>query len=248
MKKILAIAICGLMLAGCGKAATETTAVESEAVSESVAETPEATETPEPTPTELPDPTETPTPEPTEEPTPEPTPEATPEPEGPYTWEGTTVDDADMKKVPYLTVENMGLHFESGPIQMDITGMQIAEITFHDADLADTAELDQDTPATMVTLDVSAENTSEEEVFFPFDSTLVTNTKEQAHDNYSFGEYQDGTFYGNVIQDAFLVFFLPKTSPEELAELKFIFEAPYGSEYGDLGEKITFTILPEDYQ
>lgn len=83
MKKLIALLLCAMVLAGCGGAKEETASAES-AVSVTEA------------------PTETPTPEPTDEPTPEPTKTPEPTPEGTATPEPTAAPtEAPAKEIHY---------------------------------------------------------------------------------------------------------------------------------------------------
>lgn len=231
MKKILAIAICGLMLAGCGTAPEATTAEsEVEAVIETPEATPEPTETPKATPTPLPDPTDTPTPEPT--------PEVS-------EW----ISDGDGYWMEQYYLHN-GAYIEntSGPIKYTVDSFGFSRLVVDDPDLAEYYEVNVDEECTIFSMAVTIENTSDEDVIFPGYPTITTNTKQQVEQHFD-SDYFDSDFHGQVIQEATLIFILDKTLANELTQVNVNIDPPYSADsYEDLGSKIQFTINFTDYE
>lgn len=241
-KSIIAIIMLCVVMNGCGKSnapAAEVTAAPSA--------TPTSTPTPEPTAYPTREPTEEPTTDPTDEPTPEPA--ADPDktlPEGPYDLE---IKRGEINtKTPVATVNDANITLETGPIVISIDAFQISNTLFFDEEYANILEVPFNQDFAMITMYLTIENTSDEDIDFLPMPTIITNTKEQSEGSWTLSDELAVTYRGQVIEHPFIAYNLDYSDPEEIREIELRFIAPTISGSPDrVGEEITYTIRLDDF-
>lgn len=159
---------------------------------------------------------------------------------------GTIVEENGIRKEPVLTNKELNRAGETGPFKYSINAIQVSKLTATTDDMAEFLEIEKDTEVTLVVMDVSIENTSENTMYFYFDqATLTTNTKEQVEPDMFLSDYIDGEYLGNVIHEGSLFYVLKNTNADELTNITLHVEAPYDENFEDAGEKVTIDLAFE---
>lgn len=149
------------------------------------------------------------------------------------------VDESEFGRVEVIKEKkNINDQFESGPIKLTITDIQISKVNpspnyksmFNDKD-----------EVTSVVLAVEVENTSDETInFFPDQGTIVTNTKEQKGAQVFLSDEVGGDFIGQVKKKGNIIFILDSNA-EEINNVKFVLGNASNSNFESVGEEITVT-------
>lgn len=147
------------------------------------------------------------------------------------------VDESEFGRVEVIKEKkNINDLFESGPIKLTITDIQISKVNpspnyksmFNDKD-----------EVTSVVLAVEVENTSDETInFFPDQGTIVTNTKEQKGAQVFLSDEVGGDFIGQVKKKGNIIFILDSNA-EEINNVKFVLGNASNSNFENVGEEIT---------
>ncbi|MDU5183694.1 MAG: hypothetical protein E6214_00255 [Peptoniphilus harei] len=147
------------------------------------------------------------------------------------------VDESEFGRVEVIKEKkNINDQFESGPIKLTITDIQISKVNpspnyksmFNDKD-----------EVTSVVLAVEVENTSDETInFFPDQGTIVTNTKEQKGAQVFLSDEVGGDFIGQVKKKGNIIFILDSNA-EEINNVKFVLGNASNSNFENVGEEIT---------
>lgn len=147
------------------------------------------------------------------------------------------VDESEVGRIEVIKEKkNINDVFESGPIKLKITDLQISKVNpkpnyksiFNDKD-----------EVTSVVVAVEVENTSNETIsFYPDQGTLVTNTKEQKEADLFLSDDVGGDFIGQVIKKGNIVFVLDSKA-DEINNLKFVLSHPSNENLENVGEDIT---------
>lgn len=149
------------------------------------------------------------------------------------------VDESEFGRVEVIKEKkNINDIFESGPIKLTITDVQISKVNpspnyksmFNDKD-----------EVTSVVLAVEVENTSDETIsFFPDQGTIVTDTKEQKEAEIFLSDEVGGDFIGQVKKKGNIIFILDSNA-EEINNVKFVLGHPSNENLENVGEDITVT-------
>lgn len=149
------------------------------------------------------------------------------------------VDKSELGRVEVIKEKkNINDLFESGPIKLTITDIQISKVNpspnyksmFNDKD-----------EVTSVVLAVEVENTSDETIsFFPDQGTVVTNTKEQKVAEVFLSDEVGGDFIGQVKKKGNIIFILDSNA-EEINNVKFVLGNASNANFESVGEEITVT-------
>ena len=149
------------------------------------------------------------------------------------------VDESEFGRLEVIKEKkNINDVFESGPIKLTITDVQISKVNpkpdyksmFNDKD-----------EVTSVVIAVEVENTSDKTIsFYPDQGTLVTNTKEQKEAELFLSDDVGGDFIGQVIKKGNIVFILDSKA-DEINNLKFVLGHPSNENLENVGEDITVT-------
>lgn len=147
------------------------------------------------------------------------------------------VDESELGRVEVIKEKkNINDQFESGPIKLTITDIQISKVNpspnyksmFNDKD-----------EVTSVVLAVEVENTSDETIsFFPDQGTIVTNTKEQKGAQVFLSDEVGGDFIGQVKKKGNIIFILDSNA-EEINNVKFVLGNASNANFENVGEEIT---------
>lgn len=147
------------------------------------------------------------------------------------------VDKSEFGRVEVIKEKkNINDLFESGPIKLTVTDIQISKVNpspnyksmFNDKD-----------EVTSVVLAVEVENTSDETIsFFPDQGTIVTNTKEQKGAQVFLSDEVGGDFIGQVKKKGNIIFILDSNA-EEINNVKFVLGHPSNENLENIGEDIT---------
>lgn len=149
------------------------------------------------------------------------------------------VDKSEFGRVEVIKEKkNINDIFESGPIKLTITDVQISKVNpspnyksmFNDKD-----------EVTSVVMAVEVENTSDETIsFFPDQGTIVTNTKEQKEAEIFLSDEVGGDFIGQVKKKGNIIFILDSNA-EEINNVKFVLGNASNSNFESVGEEIIVT-------
>lgn len=156
-----------------------------------------------------------------------------------------TVEEQDgMRKETYYTNKDLSLSGETGPIKYAVTGVQVSNISTEDDAVASLLGVaaDQEVGAVVVTFDV--ENTSTDTIsWYPEQSTITTNTQEQANANMFLSDSDvGGDFIGNVKKSGQVMFILPNSDAKDLTQVSVHIDGPYDSNYNTVGDAVTIDI------
>lgn len=156
-----------------------------------------------------------------------------------------TVEEQDgMRKETYYTNKDLSLFGETGPIKYAVTGVQVSNISTEDDVVASLLGVaaDQEVGAVVVTFD--AENTSTDTIsWYPEQSTITTNTQEQANANMFLSDSDvGGDFIGNVKKSGQVMFILPNSDAKDLTQVSVHIDGPYDSNYNTVGDAVTIDI------
>ncbi len=188
----------------------------------------------------------------TEETTEEPAPEEQTEPEpaaGEVSIEGNVitvsddgtgedVDKEGMVKKPVLTAHDIEYMTESGPIQITVHSVQLANLTATTDDMASLLGIEKDVPGAVFSIKLTVENTSADDVgIYPDQSVIVTDTKEQVNSNIILNDQVGGDFYGQVVKDG-QIYFICKNPADDIHHIQWRIDAAHDSSYYSLGEDI----------
>ena len=161
---------------------------------------------------------------------------------------GEDKDDEQGIKECYVTDRDLAFEGECGPIMYTINSIQIADMIIHDESTANILDVEMDESFVLIGIDITVENTSEDDVnFYPEDSTIITNTKAQIDANYWTSD-SFGKFMGEVEKNGQIFFIIPGEEAESITSFTWRIDAPYDSNsYEDVGEdiKISFGIKEE---
>lgn len=151
---------------------------------------------------------------------------------------GEDSDGDGMKKTVILTNRNIAYTGECGPIDYEIQSIQIAKINVT-GDAAQMLGLDSGKDAALVAIQLSVENTSDEDMtWYPNQSTIVTSDKEQVAANLLISDSVGGEFMGNVIKQGQIYFICKNTNAETLSHVRWRIDSPHDSKYNHFGEDI----------
>ncbi|WP_071026053.1 hypothetical protein [Peptoniphilus raoultii] len=149
------------------------------------------------------------------------------------------VDESDFGRLEVIKEKkNINDLFESGPIKLTVTDIQISKVNPKPDYKSMFGDKDE---VTSVVLAVEVENTSDETIsFYPDQGTVVTNTKEQKEAEVFLSDEVGGDFIGKVVKEGNIVFILDSNA-EEINNVKFVLGSPLNSNFENVGEEITVT-------
>lgn len=223
-KKLVALMMTGIMgisVVACGeneKVQSEKTVAEIE--DSDAEEAPEATETPEVT--EVPEESENGTEEEVDEST-----------------VGEVVEENGMKKVPVITDKELNYTGETGVFKYSVDAIQISKLTATTDEMAEMLGIEKDKEVTLVAVDASAENTSDDTNYFYLgQATLTSNTKEQVEPDMFFSDYIDGEFLGNVVHSGTMFYILENSSADDITKITLHVDAPTDDNFEFIGDEV----------
>lgn len=154
------------------------------------------------------------------------------------------VEEQDgLRKQIMYTDKELNMSGETGPFKYTIEGVQVSKLTATDETMASILDIEKDKEVTVVAINASAENTTDEtNNFYLGQATLTTNTKEQADPNLWISEHIEGEFLGNVIHSGSMVYILPNTNADDLTDLTLHISAPSDADWNTIGEEVQLEI------
>ena len=153
---------------------------------------------------------------------------------------GEPVDEEGMKKTPVVTTRGINYETMLGPVLFKINSIQISVISANNETYASYVGIETGKEYTLISIDMTVENTSDEDVYFyPDQSTVITDHKEQITANLLASDSVGGDFYGNVEKTGQVFFIAEKTPANELASFNLRIDGPSGSSHSRLTDDIT---------
>lgn len=142
-------------------------------------------------------------------------------------------------EVGKLTVVNqkkdLNQTVQSGPINLTINAIQTATL---EPSESYKEMFDGKDKVTIVTINLSVENTSDDTIgFYPDQGTLTTNTGEQANAETFLSDEVGGDFYGKVKKEGNVIFQANSEAPE-ITQLKYIIDGAHDADFNSLGEQL----------
>lgn len=151
-----------------------------------------------------------------------------------------------LDKDVVLTNRNIGYKGSCGPFEYEVQSMQIAKLKATSKDVASMLGLEVNQVATLVAIQLSVENTSNEDMsWYPDQSTIVTSGKEQVDSNWALSDSVGGQFYGNVVKEGQIFWICKKTDADSLSHFQWRIDSPADSNYNHPWDdvKIEFEIV-----
>jgi len=161
--------------------------------------------------------------------------EPEPSDDGPLQEVGDTLsfEGGTMELLKVATIDET---FTTGPIEMTVT--KISVMNFQPNDLTKPAFDDKDN-VTIIGVGMAVENTSADTInFYPDQSNLVTNTKEQVTPNLLISEQTGGEFFGEVVKEG-VVGYVVESAPSDIEAITVNVMAPSDEAFSTVGEPLT---------
>lgn len=157
--------------------------------------------------------------------------------------EGKIVEQDGIRKEPVATNKELNIKGETGPMKYTIEGVQVSKLTATTDDAANLLEIEKNKEVTVIAVNASAENTSDDTVNFYLDqATLTTDTKEQVESDMFLGEYIDGEYIGNVIHSGSMVYILKNSKADDIGKISLHIDAPLDEDFNTIGDNVTVDI------
>lgn len=152
---------------------------------------------------------------------------------------GESSNSNGMEKNVFLTKRGINYVVNSGPFVLTINSVQIADIKVSSTEAATLLGIEVDESAALFAVDVTVENTSNDTMYFyPDQSTVVTNTKEQVAASISTSDVVGGAFMGNVVKDGQVYFICKKSTARDLTDITWYINSPHDSDLNHFGEEL----------
>lgn len=142
-------------------------------------------------------------------------------------------------EVGKLTVANqkkdLNQTVQSGPINLTINAIQTATL---EPSESYKEMFDGKDKVTIVTINLSVENTSDDTIgFYPDQGVLTTNTGEQANAEMFMSDEVGGDFYGKVKKEGNVIFQV-NSEAKEITQLKYIIDGAHDADFNSLGDQL----------
>lgn len=156
---------------------------------------------------------------------------------------GTVVSENGIAKIPVITDKELGLTGSAGPINYSIDAIQISKLTATTDDMASMLSIEKDKEVALVVVDVTVENTSEDDITFYMDqAVLVSSTKEQVDPDMWLSDYLGGDYLGQVVKSGSLMYILPNSSAEDITSITLRASAPIDADWNSLSDDISIEL------
>lgn len=153
---------------------------------------------------------------------------------------GEVVEENGMKKVPVITDKKLNKKGESGPIKYNIKAIQVSKLTATTDDMASALDVEKDKEVTLVAMDIEVENTSEKTIsFYPDQSEITTNTKEQVSSEVFLSDSVGGDYIGKVKKSGTVFFILKNSSTDDIDTITYHVDAPCDENFESVGDKVS---------
>lgn len=152
---------------------------------------------------------------------------------------GEIVEENGLRKEPIITEKELNKTGETGPFKYSINAIQVSKLTATNDDMASMLEIEKDKEVTLVVMDVTIENTTDDTNSIYFDqSTLTSNTKEQVMSDFMLSDAIGGDFMGNIIKEGSIYFILPNTNADDLTDITLHVDAPHDENFDSIGDDV----------
>lgn len=156
---------------------------------------------------------------------------------------GEIIEENGLRKEPVATNKALNLTGETGPFKYTIEGVQVSKLTATTDEMAQMLDIEKDKEVTVVAINASAENTTEDTLsFYIGQATLTSNTKEQVESDGFLSEYINGEFLGNVKNSGTLIYVLKNSKAEDLTNLTLHIDAPHNENFENIGDEVKVEI------
>lgn len=153
---------------------------------------------------------------------------------------GEVVEENGMKKIPVITDKKLNKKGESGPIKYNIKAIQVSKLTATTDDMASTLDVEKDKEVTLVAMDIEVENTSEKTIsFYPDQSEITTNTKEQVSSELFLSDSVGGDYIGKVKKSGTIFFILKNSSADDINTITYHVDAPCDENFESVGDQVS---------
>lgn len=143
-----------------------------------------------------------------------------------------------MEKTPLITAHDINAEYQAGPIAVTIDKAQLSNIKISDQSTADLMGVPKDEPVGLFVLDVAVENTSEDDMgFYPNQSVIITSTKEQIDSDMLFSDSIGGDFFGQVVKSGQIYFFLSGPA-DDITHIQWRVSAPHDANFASVGDDL----------
>ena len=153
---------------------------------------------------------------------------------------GEVVEENGMKKIPVITDKKLNKKGKSGPIKYNIKAIQVSKLTATTDDMASTLDVEKDKEVTLVAMDIEVENTSEKTIsFYPDQSEITTNTKEQVSSEVFLSDSVGGDYIGKVKKSGTVFFILKNSSADDIDTITYHVDAPCDENFESVGDQVS---------
>ena len=157
---------------------------------------------------------------------------------------GEVVEENGLRKEPVYTNKELGISGTTGSISYNASAIQVSKLTATTDEMAEMLEIEKDKEVTLVVIDASAENTTDDTInFYIGQAVLTSNTKEQVDPNMLLSDYIDGEFLGSVIHSGSLMYILENSNASDIETVKLHIDAPSNSDFEFTGDPVEIEIL-----
>ena len=148
-----------------------------------------------------------------------------------------------LDKVIFVHNDNVGFSTEVGPMKLSIDQIQLANVTCQTDATASFLGVEQGVAFAMVVMDITVENTSDKDMsWYPNQSVIVTNMKEQITAELMLCDDVGGDFYGEVIKTGQVYFVIPSSTADQISHIQWRIDSPHDSNLDHYGEDLMIEI------
>lgn len=152
----------------------------------------------------------------------------------------SNVEENDqLKTTNTYTNKDLGITGTTGPLNYSIDAIQLKEIEVKTEDAANMFEVSKGDTVHAITLEMTGENTSDEDMnFYLGQATVITNTKEQLEPDILLSENIEGEYLGKVKHEGYNVYILKNSTVQDLKTIEVRVSAPTNSNFDSIGDDI----------
>jgi hypothetical protein len=148
-------------------------------------------------------------------------------------------EDDQMKATNTFTNKELNITGTVGPMNYSISGVQLKKLEPKTQEIADLFEVEIGDTVHAITIEMSGENTSDEDMsFYLGQATIITNTKEQLEPDMFLSENIEGDYLGKVKQAGHNVYILKNSTVDDLKSIEIRVSAPMNTNFDSLGEDV----------
>lgn len=149
---------------------------------------------------------------------------------------GESGNQDGMEKTVVLTAKQIEHREDADPMRLTVNAVQISTVTVSDGFSAMMLGVEVGKPATLIVIDVDAENMSSESVSFrPDTSMIVLNTSEKVSANELLSGDASGDYLGKDVKNG-QVFFICESTAEEIETIRWRIDPPTNAALDTLGD------------